>query len=94
MTRIKHLFAGILILAALVTGGAVQAVGAKLPSLYMGYVFTTHHTPLMVAAIKGEEFKSSGGYLKEDGAKTEISAHFSRRDSACGNQSHRIQKRL
>ena len=29
----------------------------------MGYVFTTHHTPLMVAAVKGEALKESGAYL-------------------------------
>lgn len=43
---------------------APAAIAApKIPSLYMGYVFTTHHTPLMVAAIKGEQFKQSGAYL-------------------------------
>lgn len=64
MTRLRHVFLGILISAAFLAFGAATAVGAKLPCLYMGYVFTTHHTPLMVAAIKGDEFKSSGAYLK------------------------------
>lgn len=35
-----------------------------IPSLKVGYVFTTHHTPLMVAAKKAEAFKSMGVYLK------------------------------
>ena len=38
--------------------------GTKLPSLYLGYVFTTHHTPLLVAAKKGDMLKGSGAYLK------------------------------
>ncbi|XPV75804.1 MAG: CmpA/NrtA family ABC transporter substrate-binding protein [Desulfovibrio sp.] len=47
------------------TANAAFAGKSKIPSLYLGYVFTTHHTPLMVAAIKGEEFKASGAYLEE-----------------------------
>lgn len=34
------------------------------PRLYLGYVFTTHHTPLMAAVDQGEAFKSSGAWLK------------------------------
>ena len=52
-----------LILACGLSAGSSQA--AKLPSLYMGYVFTTHHTPVMVAAIKGKEFQKSGSYFEE-----------------------------
>ncbi|SDL37782.1 NitT/TauT family transport system substrate-binding protein [Maridesulfovibrio ferrireducens] len=44
---------------------AAHAAKSKIPSLYLGYVFTTHHTPLMVAAIKGQDFKTSGAYLEE-----------------------------
>lgn len=65
MTRFKRVLAGILILVVCWAGGAIQAVGANIPSLYMGYVFTTHHTPLIVAAMKGEELKSSGAYFKQ-----------------------------
>lgn len=53
-----------LLLTFCFSAGAAQAAKNKLPSLYMGYVFTTHHTPLMVAAIKGEELKNSGAYLE------------------------------
>lgn len=46
-------------------GGVAVAATKSTPRLYMSYVFTTHHTPLMVAAEKGEDFKPSGAYLKE-----------------------------
>ena len=45
------------------------AVDNTTPRLYLGYVFTTHHTPLMAAVDQGEAFKASGGWLKPmDGA--------------------------
>jgi NitT/TauT family transport system substrate-binding protein len=34
-----------------------------IPVLKVGYVFTTHHTPLLVAATKGDAFKDTGVYL-------------------------------
>lgn len=37
----------------------------EIPSLKVGYIFTNHQTPLMVAAKKGEEIKTDGVYLKE-----------------------------
>ena len=40
------------------------AVDNATPRLYLGYVFTTHHTPLMAAVDQGEAFKASGGWLK------------------------------
>ncbi|MFO7750294.1 MAG: CmpA/NrtA family ABC transporter substrate-binding protein [Desulfobacteraceae bacterium] len=43
--------------------GAAHGDPKKIPNVYLGYIFTTHHTPLMVAAIKGNEFKNSGAYL-------------------------------
>lgn len=64
MTRLKFILTCTLILAAALGAEPAQAAKSKLPSLYMGYVFTTHHTPLMVAAIKGEDFKDSGAFLK------------------------------
>jgi NitT/TauT family transport system substrate-binding protein len=45
------------------------AGAADIPNLKVGYIFTTHHTPLMVAAQKGEAFKSMGVYLKPVVAK-------------------------
>ncbi|NDV22073.1 CmpA/NrtA family ABC transporter substrate-binding protein [Desulfovibrio sp. JC022] len=66
----RFLNKGFVILAALLLAcsfniGAAQAAKSKLPSLYMGYIFTTHHTPIMVAAIKGKDFQNSGAYLEE-----------------------------
>ncbi|SCY61563.1 CmpA/NrtA family ABC transporter substrate-binding protein [Desulfoluna spongiiphila] len=63
LTRKMMKTAAATLLMALCIGSAVHAAQKKLPSLYMGYIFTTHHTPLMVAAIKGEAFKASGAYL-------------------------------
>lgn len=40
------------------------AFSADVPKIKLGYVFTTHHSPLMVAAVKGEAFKHKGAYLK------------------------------
>lgn len=62
--RMKSLF--ILLAAALLAMAApLSAVAAKdVPTLKVSYVFTTHHTPLMVAAAKGEAFKSQGVWLK------------------------------
>lgn len=50
--------------SALLCHTEARAADKKTPRLYLGYVFTTHHTPLMVAVSQGEGFKSSGAYLK------------------------------
>lgn len=55
------LLAALTMVITLFTG---PAAAADVPKLSLGYVFTTHHTPLMVAAIKGEAFKEDGVYLK------------------------------
>ena len=47
-----------LLLAALTT-----VSGQDVPVLKVGYIFTTHHTPLMVAASKGGEFKATDVYM-------------------------------
>lgn len=41
-----------------------QAPEEKVPTINLGYVFTNHQTPLLVAAVKGETFKDMGSYLK------------------------------
>ena len=68
--KIKNLYSQACCIAVLsllagifLVGSPLCAAGTKLPSLYLGYIFTTHHTPLMVAAVKGEALKSSGAYL-------------------------------
>lgn len=45
------------------------AWAAEIPNLKVGYIFTTHHTPFMVALQKGEAFKSMGVYLRPVVAK-------------------------
>lgn len=37
----------------------------EVPSFKIGYIYTNHQTPLMLAAHKGEELKDQGIYLKE-----------------------------
>lgn len=64
MKSIRGLCALTLLLVVCLSAGMVHAK-AKLPSLYMGYVFTTHHTPLMVAAIEGDKLKDCGAYFEE-----------------------------
>lgn len=49
-------------LCVLVLGSAAQA--QSLPGYKLSYIRTTHHTPFLVAATKGEEFKGFGTYLK------------------------------
>lgn len=44
--------------------GAGPARADDVPRLNLGYIFTTHHTPLLVAAVKGETFKACGTYLE------------------------------
>jgi NitT/TauT family transport system substrate-binding protein len=55
------------IAAGVMLFASVYAVSAhasgNIPSIQMSYIFTTHHTPLMVAAALGEELKPSGAYL-------------------------------
>lgn len=67
LKRGKTLILLVTVLCSAVVFCASSAIAAnkKTPRLYMGYIFTTHHTPLMVAAIKGEAFKESGAYFKE-----------------------------
>ncbi|WP_419176689.1 CmpA/NrtA family ABC transporter substrate-binding protein [Desulfosediminicola sp.] len=51
-----------ILMAVFCTNVAAQS---PVPTLNMSYIFTTHHTPLMVAAEKGELFKTTGAYLEE-----------------------------
>ena len=63
----KPLIIGAIIVIALVTLG-LGLVAAKseseVPTLKIGYVFTTHHTPLIAAMAKGEAFRDKDIYLK------------------------------
>ncbi|HPE67117.1 MAG TPA: ABC transporter substrate-binding protein, partial [Synergistales bacterium] len=52
--------------AALALVGALSLPlgAAELPRASLGYIFTTHQEPIMVAMAKGEAFEPLGAYLK------------------------------
>jgi len=50
--------------AALVGALALPLGAAELPRVSLGYIFTTHQQPIMVAMAKGEAFEPLGTYLK------------------------------
>ncbi len=58
--RLAGLFCAMLFSLVLASGALAQG----LPAYKLSYVLTTHHTPLMVAAVKGEAFKGFGTHLK------------------------------
>ena len=58
----KHIMLGVTALFGLAFAPAVQS--AELPVIKTGFIFTTHHTPFLVAASKGEAFKSHGVWMK------------------------------
>jgi NitT/TauT family transport system substrate-binding protein len=60
----KKLKLTFLVLTLIVLSLASGAWAADIPTLKVGYIFTTHHTPFMVAAQKEEAFKSMGVYLR------------------------------
>ncbi|WP_432408158.1 ABC transporter substrate-binding protein [Wukongibacter sp. M2B1] len=68
-TKFKIVLFGLLILSMIFAGCSSNEKPtnskAEIPNLKVGYIFTNHQTPLMVAAEKGEEFKENGVYLKE-----------------------------
>jgi len=61
---LKNLKFTILFLTFIALFLAPAAKAAEIPTLKVGYIFTTHHTPFMVAASKGEAFKFMGVYLR------------------------------
>ena len=54
---------------ALAVLGAQSLTGAEVPQLKVGYIFTTNHTPLMVAMKLGDKFNAGGYTLSEVMAK-------------------------
>lgn len=63
LRRLLGLFS--LIMAAALTLPAGQSLAAdSLPSFNVGYIFTTHHSPFIVAMAKGEEFRDFGVHLR------------------------------
>lgn len=67
--KLRVILLGLLISCMIFTGcnnnETVADGKVEIPTLKVGYIFTNHQTPLMVAAEKGEEFKENGVYLKE-----------------------------
>lgn len=59
----KRVFLVLILLLIVTTAAAAKT--AEVPNLKVGYIFTNHQTPLMVAAKKGSEIKTEGVYLKE-----------------------------
>ncbi|WP_350344242.1 ABC transporter substrate-binding protein [Proteinivorax tanatarense] len=53
------------IFSTFLAGCDSETSNADIPTLKVGYIFTNHQTPLMVAASKGEDLKEEGVYLKE-----------------------------
>ncbi|MDD2218838.1 MAG: ABC transporter substrate-binding protein [Desulfoplanes sp.] len=60
----RPFFLGGLVFGLIVLLGSMAQAGTKAPIYNVGYIFTTHQTPLIVAMSKGEEFKDFGVYLK------------------------------
>lgn len=52
------------IFSLIAAGCGQQAASTEVPTIKIGYTMVDHHSPLMVAARKGEEFKTYGTYLK------------------------------
>ncbi|APG23749.1 ABC transporter substrate-binding protein [Syntrophotalea acetylenica] len=52
---------GALSLAPTLSGAAGPAV----PTIRFGYIYTTHHMPLIAALAKGKAFENTGAYFKE-----------------------------
>ncbi|NLY41160.1 MAG: ABC transporter substrate-binding protein [Desulfovibrionales bacterium] len=55
---------GLLMVVMVVLAAGSSMAAEKIPVLNMGYIFTTHHSPFMVAMAKNEEFKDFGVYLR------------------------------
>lgn len=60
---LKGIFgAGLVTICSAWLAGPIHA--QELPKLSLGYIFTTHHTPLIVAMAREDAFKPEGVYLK------------------------------
>ncbi len=57
-------FIGLFLAAATFLAATQSPAGDKLPELNVGYIYTTHHSPFIVAMAKGEEFRDFGVYLR------------------------------
>lgn len=55
---------GLFLAATMIFSAAQVTAEDKLPVLNVGYIFTTHHTPLIAAMAKNEEFREFGVHLR------------------------------
>lgn len=60
----KNLMMRLIVVMLLIPVFIAGAWATEIPTLKVGYVFTTHHTPFMVSAQKADTFKPMGVYLK------------------------------
>lgn len=58
----KKYYLWIIMVLTLTMSQSVYAT-QKIPKFSVGYIFTTHHTPLIAAMAMGEQFKNQGVYL-------------------------------
>jgi len=61
--RLSWLTCALLLLMGIVFNPSLGSA-QSMPALKTSYIFTTHHTPFMVAAARGEAFKDQGVWLK------------------------------
>jgi NitT/TauT family transport system substrate-binding protein len=62
----KTMLTVLTILGTLTTGPSFcAAAGPAVPTIRLGYIYTTHHMPLIAALERGKAFNSSGAYFKE-----------------------------
>ena len=55
---------GLFLAATMIFSAAQVTAEDKLPVLNVGYIFTTHHTPLIAAMAKNENFREFGVHLR------------------------------
>ncbi len=62
--RVSRSVVVVIITAIWLTGMAGPLSAQDLPKISMGYIYTTHHTPLIVAMAREAQFQEKGVYLK------------------------------
>jgi NitT/TauT family transport system substrate-binding protein len=61
--RFKRILGLFMVVVAILSAGQSMAED-KLPVLNVGYIFTTHHSPFIVAMARNEEFRDFGVHLR------------------------------
>ena len=63
LRRLLGLFR-LIVAAALILPAGTSLAADSLPAFNVGYIFTTHHSPFIVAMAKNEEFRDVGVHLR------------------------------